>query len=92
MQHPAFYAFTRLALRRALRAKGYGPFKISDALDDASDDVIDAAATTVSEPPKFAAEGGPVVGATPILDAILAFLGGPAGQALIAALLKLLGL
>lgn len=86
LSHPFYYMRVRLATRAKLREQGYRPREIDDLLDGATSDVIDHAATLASaEPPKMGA-----IGDGSILAAIIAFIQSPAGQALIAALLKLL--
>lgn len=83
----------KVGARRSLLAKGYSRSQVRDALDAVDSDAVDAAALVagVSLPPEVV-EGmaAPTPGTHPILDAILAFLQSPQGQALIAALVQML--
>lgn len=87
MRGPAFYALTRLACRRELRRQGHSFSEITELLDAADDDVIDAAAVsaTVEIPPTTGA-----IGDGTIIRAIVDFLRSEQGQALIRALIALL--
>ena len=83
---PVFFAATRLRLRRALRAKGYRPLQVNALVDDASDEVIEATADSVSG----TREAVGAIGDGSFIEAFLKFLESDLGKALIDALLKLL--
>lgn len=85
MKGPIFYAMARLACRRELRRQGYSFPQISEMMDAADDDVIDAAEAAAGGSMPVAA-----IGDGKVLDAVLDFLRSEQGQALIAALVKLL--
>jgi hypothetical protein len=83
MRHPFFYA---LARRQAARqVKGYRLRDVNDVLSDVTDDVIDAEIVALNLPPMVGA-----IGDGSIIQAILDFFKSPEGQALIAALVKML--
>ncbi len=87
-----FYIGTRLRLAAAIRKAGKSRSEVNDLISDVSDDVIDATTEAVAASPETPFPVGAGLVGGPIIDAILAFLNGPGGAALIAALLKLLGL
>jgi hypothetical protein len=80
-----FHALTRLSLRGELRRKGFGPLKINGLIDAASDDVIDAAVDDASVSATVGAFGDGTV-----IQTIIDWLKSDAGQAFIAALLKII--
>jgi len=82
---PLFYRLVKMRTRLALRRRGVSGLDAWAAVEDMDDETIDA----------VAAAGGPMataagIGDGKILDAILEFLRSEQGQALIAALVKLL--
>ena len=82
---PLFYRLVKMRTRLALRRRGVSGLDAWAAVEDMDDETIDA----------VAAAGGPMataagLGDGKILDAILEFLRSEQGQALIAALVKLL--
>lgn len=88
--HPFMYAVTKVRAHTALRRAGFDP---ADYL--ITNDLVDAASTMdgVSIPPELHADTAVAVGAGGgIIAAVLAFFASATGQALIAALLKLLGI
>ena len=89
MRSPLFYLTTRLQLKAALRRKGLSFRDANEAAALLADEDIDtaAAAPEVSAPAFAAADG-----THPILDALLAFFASDLGKALIAMLIKMLGL
>ena len=90
---PLFYTMTRLRLRQALRDKGLSGAKLRDAVDDATDEVIDAARGLASVPPKdIGADQPKAIGDGKLLDLLTKFFNSELGKALIAQLMKLLGL
>jgi hypothetical protein len=82
---PLFYTMTRLRVRQALRAKGLSVAKIRDAVEDATDEVIDAARGLSNIPVKAIGDGT-------LLDLLTKFFESALGKALIAKILELLGL
>lgn len=88
MKHPLFYVVTRLKLRSALREKGYSRAEVNDLVDGATDDVIDAADAIANAGQPESAVGA--IGDGTLIQKFFEFLQSPAGQALLAALMKLL--
>lgn len=89
MRHPLFYVMTRLQLKQALRRKGLSFREANDVVSQIGNDDIDAAAETpeVGAPEFSVADSG-----HPVIDALIAFFGSDLGKALIAMLIKMLGL
>ena len=90
MFRPAFYALARLQARAALRRQGHGFFRISEIMEAAEDDLIDVAAEEAGVTAEQAGAVTVALGDGKIIDAILGFFRSEQGQALIAALIKLL--
>lgn len=98
--HPLLYVQAKAHVRQALRANGATFLESLRHGDEVTHDVVDHAATdpTVTVPDELKTSSGLVstgavaAGAGGILAAILAFFASAQGQALITAILKLLGL
>ena len=84
--HPLFYSLVRVHARAALRKKGLTRSQVNDAIDAATDDVVDAAvAESKATPPAPGAFGDGT-----IIQAIIDFLKSPAGQQIIAILIQII--
>lgn len=80
---PLFTILARAKCRSALREKGYTFRQINDVISAVDDDAISWAVQETSISPSAIGDGK-------IIDAILEFFKSPEGQALIAALIKML--
>jgi hypothetical protein len=80
-RHPLLYSLVRAAVARRLAAAGRSPDEIDAAFRAAGATAVDAA---------FHAAGETVPPAHPILEAVLAWLRSPEGEAVVAALVKIL--
>lgn len=83
MHHPAFYAMARVHARRALREQGKSFSEINEAMNLTDNDLIDSVADDV--PPMVGS-----IGDGKIIQAIIDFFKSPQGQAIIAALVKMI--
>jgi hypothetical protein len=90
MQHERFYLFTRIRVRLALRRSGYDLFQINEAIRGLRNGDIDAALAAVCAERNQAVPNTMELGDGTLIGFIIDFLNSEAGQALIAALLKLL--
>lgn len=83
-----FKPMVRMAVRRRLREKGYGPVEAFRITNELTDDLIDQVRAEVA--PEAAAIDGSAVAGGPVVDAILEFFRSDAGKALVEAILKIL--
>lgn len=83
-----YYVGARLAARRELRKQGLSNDKIQAAIDACTDEVIDLAAEDAKVGAVVELPGA--IGDGTILQKIIDFFNSPTGQALMAALIKLL--
>lgn len=87
MAHPFLYPLARAAARRELRRQGKSFSESFRLVDDATDEMVDVAVAYAGVGPVAVMQG---LGDGKIIDAILEFLRSEQGQAVIAALVKLL--
>ncbi len=87
MAGPLFRVRTQLAVAASLRQRGYGILEARRLSQTVDDDLIGLAAATC---PPDVGDGLGAIGDGTIIAAIIAFIQSPAGQALIAMLIKLL--
>jgi hypothetical protein len=85
VKNPVFYSLVRLAARRQLRRQGYSLWQVNEMMAGADDGLVDAAQLDAGV--VIPIEG---LGDGTILKAIIEFLQSEQGQALIAALVKML--
>jgi len=90
VSHPLLTFYAKVHARRELSKEGYSRRQINDVMGQVDGEAIDAAAALAG--PETESEVGKVsaIGDGTILAAIMAFLQSPQGQALIAALMKML--